>query len=69
MARNGAMQVFLVLLAGLALAVRSGPQEFPPAGWKNLPDPVASPYAVVGGEASTAGARQSWQNSLRQPPR
>ncbi|MBT7166973.1 MAG: hypothetical protein HN904_29600, partial [Victivallales bacterium] len=52
MARNGAMQVFLVLLAGLALAVRSGPQEFPPAGWKNLPDPVASPYAVVGGEAS-----------------
>ena len=52
MARNGVRQGFLALLVGLALAARGGEQEFPPAGWKNLPDPVASPYAVVGGEAS-----------------
>ncbi len=36
----------LLLLGGALLA---GAQTFPPPGWENRPDPVASPHAVVGG--------------------
>jgi microcin C transport system substrate-binding protein len=38
------------LLAVAPVCTTSADQTFPAAGWKPRPDPLASPYAVVGGE-------------------
>jgi microcin C transport system substrate-binding protein len=40
----------MLLLLGFVLA--AGAQTFPAADWQNRPDPVASPYAIVGGEVT-----------------
>jgi microcin C transport system substrate-binding protein len=42
----------LVLPVALALGTAARAQTFPRPGWTNRPDPVASPYAEVGGEVS-----------------
>ena len=48
MPKTAMATVAAILLAGTGAAVQA--QEFPKPDWADRPDPVASPYATVGGE-------------------
>lgn len=41
---------FVLLLCGLLVGSVSAEQHFPKTGWKDRPNPLASPFAVPGGE-------------------
>ena len=44
------MKKIIVCMLILVVVPAFADQHYPPAGWKDQPDPVASPYAVPGGE-------------------
>ena len=45
------MRIFAILFLFFCIAcVARADQSYPPAGWKDIPSPLASPYAVAGGE-------------------